>query len=262
METVAALFDRERQSDRPALVTAAGRERSYRELLTNAHKAGNVLRHHGVRRGAAVAVPADRRLAPLLAACGAALLAAVVRFEPRDGDSHPGGNAPAARLFQADREPDADPPPGTAWIAYDGEPSTAGGVHWEAELWSENPAAPPSPAEPSDPLLAAGGRTHSHGAVLAAARSTAEAAGITAEDRVVVRGSLADPRVVAAGIVAPLVVGGAVAFPAGDGDGDGGTDPDPDPDPAAGRNAEPRGTVSVGRAGPEPRTVDVDDVGL
>jgi len=259
METVAALFDRDRRSDRPALVTADGRERSYRELLTNAQKAGNALRHHGARRGATVAVPARRRLAPLLAFGGCALLAAVVRFEPAAGDGEHGraaggsgrGDAPAARLVPVDRAPDADPPPRTTRIAYGGEPSAAGTVHWEAELWSENPAGPPSPAAASDPLLAAGGRSHSHGAVLAAGRSVVEAAGITAEDRVAVRGSLADPRIVAGGIVAPLSVGAAIVFPAGDGD-DGGT----------GGDAGPRATVSVGRSGPEPRTVAVDDVGL
>lgn len=254
METVAALFDRDRRSDRPALVTADGRERSYRELLTNAYKAGNALRHHGARRGATVAVPAQRRLAPLLAFCGCALLAAVVRFHAPNGDgggSPDRGDSPVARLVPADREPAADPPPGTARIAYGGEPAAAEAVHWEAELWSENPATPPPPAEPSDPLLAAGGRTHSHGAVLGAARSVAEAAGLTPEDRVAVRGSLADPRVVAGGIVAPLSAGAAIVFPAADA-GDDAADPD----------AGPRGTVSVGRAGPEPRTVAAEDVAL
>lgn len=253
METVAALFGRDRRSDRLALVTADGRKRSYRELVTNAYKAGNALRHHGARRGATVAVPAQRRLAPLLAFCGCALLAAVIRFEPLGGDGGGGSirdPSPAARLVPADHELDVDPSPGTARIAYGSEPTAAETVHWEAELWSENPATPPPPAEPSDPLLAAGGRTHSHGAVLGAARSVAGTVGLSGDDRVAVRGSFADPRVVAAGIVAPLAVGAAIVFPAGEDDG------------AAEPEAGPRGTVSVGRAGPEPRTVAVDDVDL
>ncbi|MFC6737232.1 acetyl-CoA synthetase, partial [Halolamina salina] len=73
MDVVGDLLGRDRRSDRPALVVD-GRERSYHELITNAYKAGNVLRYHGVGEGRTVAVAPVLDLPPLLAFLGAAQL--------------------------------------------------------------------------------------------------------------------------------------------------------------------------------------------
>jgi hypothetical protein len=50
--------------------------------------------------------------------------------------------------------------------------------------------------------------------VLAAARAVVERVGLDTDTRVVVRGSLSEPRVVVAGLVAPILAGGTVVVPA------------------------------------------------
>jgi len=51
MDVVGDLLARDRRSRDIALVTADGRERTYRDLITNAYKAANVLRYLGAREG-------------------------------------------------------------------------------------------------------------------------------------------------------------------------------------------------------------------
>ena len=84
MDAVGDLLARDRRSDRPALVIG-DRERSYHELITNAYKAGNVLRFHGVGEGRGVAPAPVPDLPPVLAFLGAAQLGAATRFDPEAG---------------------------------------------------------------------------------------------------------------------------------------------------------------------------------
>lgn len=270
---VGDLTDRERRAPGPAVRSFAGgseRTVSYRDCVTTAARAGNFLRHLGVRGGRTagdgpddraargngegngadgdddgdgddgdgersprtVAVAPDPAPEPILTLLGAAAIGAVVRF---------GADATRARalLVHVDDEGRCDPPPGTRLAVYGGEPSRPGTAHWEAEVWSENPAVPPAGVEPDDPALATGaGRRYTHADLLSAARTAADRLGLGPGDAAALRAPLSDPRAVAAGVLAPLLVGGVVVLP------DGG---------------ERRADVAVGR-GPEPGAVPLADL--
>jgi hypothetical protein len=188
-----------------------------------------------VREGATVAVVGEVGPQPLWAFYGAAQLGAVTRFvgPEVDPDAAPGEDARVVVLPVA-AEGSVDPGPGTKLAAYGGAPDAATTLHWETELWSENPAVHPTAVDPDDALLVAG-ETYSHAAVLEAARAVCDEDGVDADTAVVVRASLADPRVVAAGLVAPILAGGSVVVPESADDaagdvavvGDGGDAPEP-----------------------------------
>lgn len=252
---VGDLVARDRRAPAPAMRSVAGateRTVSYRDCVTTAARAGNFLRHLGVRGrdatagsppadGSAgddrdgvdarhtVAVAPDPLPEPIFALLGAAAIGAVVRF-----DAAPDG-ARALVVHAAD-EARHDPPPGTRLAVHGGEPSRPATAHWEAAVWSENPSVPPAGVGPDDAALLAD-RRYAHGELLSAARAAADGLGLAPGDAVALRAPLADPRAVAAGVLAPLLVGGVVVLP----------------------DDERRADVAVG-AGPEPGAVPPDDL--
>ena len=217
--TVGDLLARERRTEGLALraLTDDGLDRtySYRDALTTAWKTGNFLRHLGVRgvgeapeeRVSTVEVAPDPLPEPVFTLLGAAGLGARTAFEPRaDGRAR-------VTVVGVDDEGRYDPPPGSTLVVYGGAPDSPAVDHWEQEVWSENPRAHPALVGPDDTVLVAGDERHSHAAVLDAARSVVDAAGLAPGDRVAVRVDLGDPRVVVAGVVAPLLAGATVVFP-------------------------------------------------
>ncbi|OYR54385.1 hypothetical protein [Halorubrum halodurans] len=242
MEVVGDLLGRDRRSRDPALVTPDGRERTAHDLITNAYKAANVLRYLGAREGSTVAVDPAPGLHATLAFLGAAGLGATVRFDPAAGVAA----GDRVVVTPVDRERPLDPDPGTNLAAFGGPPERPETTHWEQELWSENPATPPATVSPSDPVLRTDDGTVPHGRLVDAAETTATDRGIDAGTRVVVRTTFADPRAIAAGVVAPLARGGVVVL-AG-----------PAEETAA---SEPRGDLAVvddpDADPPEPARIDV-----
>jgi hypothetical protein len=228
MDVVGDLLARDRRSRDIALVTPDGRERTYRALITNAYKAANVLRYLGAREGSTVAVEPTPGLHTTLGFLGAAGLGAPVRFDPAAGIER----GDRVVLVRAADESTTEPAPGTSLAVFGGPPERPETTHWEQELWSENPGMPPSAVGPDDPVLrgAEGGDVSrdaapdgtgdvSHRALLDAASSVVDEQGLGPGDRVVLRGGLAEPRALAAGVVAPLAVG-ATAVLAGDAESD------------------------------------------
>ncbi|GAB3701205.1 acyl-CoA synthetase family protein [Halorubrum pallidum] len=212
MDIVGDLLARDRRSRDIALVTADGRERTYHDLITNAYKAANVLRYLGAREGSIVAVDPDLGLHTVLAFLGAARIGAPVRFDPEAGIAA----GDRVVLVAVDDEPTIDPTPGTNLAAFGGPPDRPETTHWEQELWSENPATPPSAVAPDDPVLRDGDdRSRSHRALLDAAASVVDRHDLTTASRVVLDGGLSDPRAVAAGVVAPLSVGATAVLAGG-----------------------------------------------
>ncbi|UIO98989.1 AMP-binding protein [Halobaculum sp. CBA1158] len=225
LSLVGDLVARERRSERPALHAAAlDRTYSYFDLCNTACKAGNVLSHVGVREGDRLVVDADPHPQAVFTFLGAALLGAVTEF-----DSDPGRECDArAVVVPVEREDEFDLPGGSKLVAFGGDPVRPATTHWEEEVWSENPAFPPTFHDPSEPILrgrvgdaagdAAGddGRTYSHADLLAAAGDAVDALDLDADSRVGVRAPLSDPRTVAAGVLAPLAAGGVIALPDGD----------------------------------------------
>ncbi|ELZ09144.1 hypothetical protein C478_17159 [Natrinema thermotolerans DSM 11552] len=215
--TVDDLLTRELRDDRIALVDATGREYDYHWLCTTAWKAGNFLRHSGVREGVTVGVVGDGPLA-LLACLGTTLLEGTTRFDPptdlADEDDFRTLVAPVDRLESYDL------PQGAQRVGYGDKPDAPDVHHFDAGLWSENPSFPPLAIDPDTAILTDGERTVTHGQVLEAAHGVLEGTDLGADDRVVVRGPLSDPRTVVAGVIAPLLAKAVIVLPGDANDGE------------------------------------------
>ncbi|WP_152040900.1 AMP-binding protein [Salinigranum salinum] len=243
MDVLGDLVARDRRSGRPAF-TDAGTDRSisYRDFCTTAYKAGNVLRYLGVREEATVGVVGPIGPQPLWAFYGAAQLGAVTWFTGDTAvDEDLLESEPRVVVLPVSHEESVDPGPSTKVAVYGGAPARPTTLHWEKELWSENPAVHPTDVDSADPFLSTGEETYTHGEALESARAVVERVGLDADTRVVVRGSLSDPRVVVAGLVAPILAGGTVVAP---------------------MDGPPAGDVAVVDAGnaPENRVCRADDV--
>jgi len=216
MDVIGDLVARERRSDAIALRTdSRAGSYSYAKCCTNAWKAGNLLRHYGVRGDATVAVDAggadrDTTPPPVLAFLGAGLLGATVTFDPdatADSDETTDVRALVAPTDRLDRY---DPAPGTQVLGYGAVPEAPEVVHFEEQLWSENPTEPPDRVSPNAVALAVGGTTFTHERLLDAAESVVEEFGLDAESEVALRAPLAAPGALVAGVLAPIRAGGTV----------------------------------------------------
>ncbi|WP_415382566.1 hypothetical protein [Halosimplex sp. TS25] len=207
MHVIGDLVARERRTDDLAVRTdSRAGSYSYEKFCTNAWKTGNLLRHYGVRGGATVAVDAGESLTPppLLAAFGAALLGATVRFDPSESPDEKALLAPASRADSYDAGP------GTKVLVYGDVSDDPELAHFEAEMWSENPTNPPDAVEPTATALAAGDRRFTHEELLGWTERVAETYDLNETDEVAIRAPLADPGTVVAGVLAPILVGGTI----------------------------------------------------
>jgi len=225
METIADLLADAREREGPAF-DAPGRTTPYSagELATTVRKAGNLLSHYGVREGVRVAVvvgPADPGPGdepghlvgtpqPLLGALGAMRLGATVSLDPdRSVDA-------TALVVPASWRDRYEVDPGCAVLAYGDAPADPAVAHFEREVWSENPVAPPETVAP-DAVALDGPSGGTQGSLLSRAATLAETHGMAGR-RVAVRGRM-DGAVFVAGVLAPLVAGGTiVGGPDGEGD--------------------------------------------
>jgi len=214
MNVIGDLVARERRREDLALRTdSRAGSYSYAKCCTNAWKAGNLLRHYGVRGDATVAVDsgdADSDLTPppILALFGAALLGATVRFDPPETPEARVLVAPTERL---DRYGAA---PGTQVLGYGAVPDDPEVVHFEEQLWSENPTEPPDVVASDAVALAVAGseRGFTHERLLDSAETVVSEYDIDPESEVVIRAPLSDPGTVVAGVLAPIRAGGTVVL--------------------------------------------------
>lgn len=235
--TVDDLLARDRRGDRTALVDATGREYDRHWLCTSSWKAGNFLRHSGVREDVTVGVVGEGPLS-LLAFFGTTLLEGTTRFDPptdlTDEDAFRALVAPTGLGG------DYELPPGAQRVYYGDRPEEPGVHHFDAGLWSENPSFPPLSVDPGTDLVTDGERTLTHAEALEAARGVIDDSGLEADDRVVVRASLSTLGTVVAGVLAPLLAEATIVLSA---DGAG----------------EERGEIAVSSDPvPEPTRIDVD----
>jgi hypothetical protein len=202
------IVGRDRRSTEPALrAPGAGRLYDYRRFCTNAWKVGNFLRHLGVRGGDGVAIADDPAPEAVLTLYGAALLGAVVRFGP---STDPGDVralvVPASALGAHEVGPSTKP------VVYGDAPGDPSVAYFERDVWSENPTMPPDAVTSGDDLLRTADAAYTHGELLDAARTVVDRHGIDAGDDVAVAGSFAEPRTVAAGLLAPILAGAAISI--------------------------------------------------
>ena len=140
----------------------------------------------------------------MLSVLGASLLGAPVRFGfPPEGDPRV-VVGPAAGIEGLTVEP------GTKRVVYGDEPSDPDVIHFERDIWSENPTMPPDTVSPDQPALVVADRTYTHETLLTAAERVVDDRDLTDGDAVAVRASLARPGTLVAGVLAPLRVGASV----------------------------------------------------
>lgn len=195
-----------RRTRETAAIDGPDRSVAYRydELVTDAWKAGNLLRHYGVRPGARVAVVPTRTAKGVLATLGGMAAGATVELAGSDASV-------SARALVAPPG-EYDTTPGCSQLAY-GEGSTQPDVaNFERELWSENPIEPPGEQAPDDAALCVDGRRYSHRGLLETARTVASEHSLSAADTVGITGSVGAPGGFVAGVLAPLSVGGTIRF--------------------------------------------------
>lgn len=206
---------------------------SYREFATNCFKTGNLLGHYGVHPGSTVTVavgpkeeptePGNDGTAnasaggaamghpdsadPLLAILGGASVGATVDLTPATPVESRALVFPAWRTYER--------APQCSLLAYGGPPENPSVAHFEAELWSENPTAPPEPVAADDPALRADGETYTHETLLAVADDVVDSYGLDGTSRVVLSAGLTEPGVLVAGVLAPMVAGATVLLSGG-----------------------------------------------
>lgn len=233
------LLARERRDSRPALtVFDLDRTIAYREYLTTAYKAGNVLRYLGVSRGSTVAVAPQTAPEPIFAFLGAAQLGAKTTFDPS-------ANARVTLVPVAD-EDSYSPSPGSNLVVYGGPPRSPRTTHWEAEVWSENPNFPETTVDPDSPALVANETTYSHRDLLETAQNVVEHLELTTDSRLAIRTPLSNPSTIAGGVLASLVAGATAIFVA---------------DPAQSVAAD-CALVAGSSSPPEPRYLSADEIQL
>ena len=219
METLVDIVAAGRDREGPALdAPERNAPYTYGEFSTNCWKAGNLLRHYGVRGGARMALvvgpkhPEDddepgwlgTAADPLLALLGGGCLGATVVISPPEPVDARAFVCPDAWLDRYEIEP------GCSRLAYGGPPETTGVAHFERELWSENPIEPPDPVTPDDVVLDIDGETTTQGELVAAGESVAANQGLASGDRVAVDTPLSSAGAIAAAVVAPLSVGATI----------------------------------------------------
>jgi hypothetical protein len=223
MDKLGDLVTRERRSDDTALVAPRENRRyDYHRFCTTAWKTGNFWRRRGVHDEATVAVADDPEPEVVFSFLGAALLGARTRFGLPSAQDEDDADTLAARIVAVPSEEvgDYEVAPGCQRVGYGGPPDDPAVAHFERDVWSENPAFPETPVESEAVALVAEDEAFSHADLLGAARAVADDWDLATGDEVAVRAPLARPGTVVAGVVAPLLAGGAVLFPDGDATGD------------------------------------------
>src|SRR6056297_700238 len=203
-EVVGDLPARDRRRSQPAVsVPAAGREMSYHDFITTAYKSGNTLRYLGLGSGGRLAVDPELRPEPLLAFLGAAQLGAATTFDP---------TAEArVRLVAVDDEA-AYADHGGRLAVFGGSPEATATTHWEQEVWSENPAFPPTQVDPGSTVLVDAGETYSHRRLLGMAEQVVDELSLEKESRLAIRTPLSRPETIGGGLAATLAAGATAVF--------------------------------------------------
>lgn len=223
MQTIGDLVADAREREATLFSTPDGpTDHGYESFSTTAWKAGNLLRHYGVRPGDAVAVvvgPAEpgeddepghlgTSPTPLLAIFGGMLAGATVDPDPVAAVEAKALVAPTAWL---DRY---TPGPGTKPIGYGSETTEPTVAQFEREAWSENPVAPPVDLDPTTTAFG-GHRPLAHGDLIAETRRIVDAFGLEGDDRVGIAAPIT-PGSFVAGILAPMTAGATIVLSPGD----------------------------------------------
>ncbi len=211
IDRLGELVARERRSNAPALLGAAsGRAYDYRRFCTTAWKVGNLLRHYGVRAGDRVGLCEPDAPESIFTFLGASLLGAAVSIDGVERTKAIVGPTDAVSALDTT----------TKRIGYGAVPAQPTIAHFEGEVWSENPTAPPDTVEPTATVLETATEQYTHSMLLTKASTLCESHEIEPTTTVVLRESLSTPATIIGGVIAPLRAGATIAFPAPDRVGD------------------------------------------
>lgn len=214
MNVLGDLVHPERGTDELWIHRPGPRSRSWsgEQFCVEAWKAGNLLRHYGIREGTTVGFRDDSdpdgtpNAQAIIALFGAWTVGASVDVDPASLERVDVLVGPADRLDGREL------PPGCKAIGYGGRPEDPTVAHFEGERWSENPVQFPAEIKPADPALRAKGAELTHAELLAAGRRAREECSIEPTDRVALSASLSDPGAVVVGILAPLLAGATITL--------------------------------------------------
>lgn len=210
MDVIGDLVARERRRKEPLVYSDASQPYTAHKFCTDAWKAASLFRYHGVGPGRTVAIADDPTPQALLGFFGAALLGTAVNFgDPTERD---------ARLVigPADDVTDWETSPGTKRVAYGGQPDDPDVIHFERDIWSENPTMPPGHVDADADLLMTEDGTYNHDALLAATEQVISETELTDSDAVAVDTSLTNPGTIVAGVLAPLATEATILLPGTD----------------------------------------------
>lgn len=207
MDVLWKLLARDRRREAVACRLGADeRVYDYDRFLTTAWRAGNYLRHLGVREGVVVGIAEDRIPETLLAALGSGLLGATAWFDPPLGADLQAMVAPAGEIeVQSGLG-------GCQRVAYGGSVADPSIERFEEGIWSENPTVPPERPGPETTILTDGNRSYSQHQLLKAATRFAQRDEVGEGTAVVVRAPLDDPGVFI-GILGTLRASATVVCP-------------------------------------------------
>lgn len=215
MNVLGDLVARDRRSDATALLSpSVDREYDYRRFCTTAWKVSSLFRHFGVRDGSTVVIADGSQPELVLSFLGTALLGGTARFIPRDAEIESKIDT-RVLVTSVEHSREYDLPPGGKRIVYGGPSDDPSVAYFERDVWSENPTEPPDIIESEQPVLWSAGTTYTHADLLDSARSIVNTWDLTANDVVAVRAPLREMETIAAGIIAPLLVGGTILLPDG-----------------------------------------------
>jgi hypothetical protein len=192
MSTLWELLSDENRGD--AIACRLGDERiyDYHRFLTTAWKAGNYLRHFGVREDVVVGITDHRIPEPLFAALGSWLLGGLVWFEPPLGADLRVLVCPASNIDSYDSAV------GFSRIAYGGSTEDESIEHFEEGLWSQNPTIPPERPSPRTRAFTTGNRSYTQRCLLDAASRFSKDKDLEEGMDVVIRSSLTNPGTIVA----------------------------------------------------------------
>ena len=195
---------------------------TYSDFAGSVWKSGNLLGHYGVHPGAAVTVvfgPKSQTVESdsgqidaadsIFALLGATLLGGRVHLTPQEPVE---SRALVVPIIDVDRY---ETRPGCTRVVYGGVPEDPAVVHFEQEMWSENPIEPPEPVEPDDPAIVIGENVLTHAELLSAATDFVESYELTAGDRVVLDAPLDESGSILA-VLGTIAVGATLVIPEAD----------------------------------------------
>lgn len=195
---------------------------TYNDFAGSVWKSGNLLGHYGVHPGAAVtlvfgpksqsAESSSRQIDAadsIFALLGATLLGARVQITPREPVDSRAFVVPIASVDRYETEP------GCTRVAYGGVPDDPAVVHFEREMWSENPIEPPEHVDPDDAAIDIGESSFTHAELLTVATDFAETYDLTPGDRVVLDAHLDEAGTLVA-LLGVISAGATLVIPGGD----------------------------------------------